>query len=151
MKMCPRCKTEYPLEFFNSQKKYCKPCHFENGKEWREANREKDKESKVKYHKTKREAEGKTYCPRNPDKLPKEIVLGMAWGTAAHRLRKQMMFRLVQKCREDICFRCGNKIESALELSLDHIKDWENVDVVLFWDLDNIAFSHRNCNVKAAK
>lgn len=150
MKVCPSCKNEYALDFFNSQKKYCKPCHYEKGKQWREANKEKDRISKTQYHKRKREADGKPYRPHNSNRLPKEEILGMAWGTAAHRLRKEVMFSLVKKCGEDVCFRCGNKIETALDLSLDHMEDWENVDVALFWNVDNITFSHRKCNTKSA-
>lgn len=71
--------------------------------------------------------------------------LGMGYGTAMNRLRKNVLFRLVQDLGRDDCFKCGLKIATALELSLEHKIPW-NGDAELFWDLDNIAFSHRACN-----
>lgn len=73
----------------------------------------------------------------------------MKHGTATNRLRKNIMFDLVKKCNLDICYRCKKKIESVNDLSIDHKVDWENVSVELFWDLDNIAFSHLKCNTKS--
>ncbi len=72
--------------------------------------------------------------------------LGMSIGTASHRLKKQLMHRLAQRLGEDACFRCGKPILTAEELSIDHKKTWLDIDISLFWDLDNIAFSHRSCN-----
>ena len=72
--------------------------------------------------------------------------LGMPYGTACGRLRKNVLFRLLQKHNEDICVRCSKRIESVDDLSLEHVKPWENRDASLFWDLDNIAFSHIHCN-----
>jgi len=73
----------------------------------------------------------------------------MPVGTAAGRLRKQIMFELIGRQGLDTCFRCGQKIESAEELSIDHKQDWiDNHE--LFWDLDNIAFSHFLCNSVAS-
>ena len=73
--------------------------------------------------------------------------LGMPPGTAANRLRKLVLFNQLQKHRENICVRCDGTIETSDDLSIEHIKPWENRDSDLFWDLDNIAFSHRKCNV----
>lgn len=73
--------------------------------------------------------------------------LGMSAGTANHRLRVQIMFMLVVKAGLDECHVCGERIESAGLLSIEHKKPWEGRDATLFWDLDNIAFSHRRCNV----
>lgn len=77
----------------------------------------------------------------------KSEFLGMAFGTAAGRLRKNILFNLVQKCGEDVCFRCGQKIESVDDLSIEHKKPWEGRSVELYWDMDNIAFSHIKCNL----
>ena len=75
--------------------------------------------------------------------------LGMPRGTAANRLRKLVLFDLLKKHNENICYRCKKEIESVEELSIEHIKSWENVDVKLFWDLANISFSHLSCNCAA--
>ena len=75
--------------------------------------------------------------------------LGMAWGTASYRLRKLVFHDLVRRLGLDTCFRCGKKIETADDLSLDHKQVWLDVDPRLFWSLENIAFSHRRCNLPA--
>jgi hypothetical protein len=58
-----------------------------------------------------------------------------------------ILFDLLQKHGENVCFRCSNAIETAEELSVEHKEPWEGISVELFWSLDNIAFSHRVCNV----
>ena len=73
----------------------------------------------------------------------------MHFSTADGRLKKQILFMLVQKCNMDTCYRCGKKIERVEDFSIDHKESWLNVDPVLFWDLDNIAFSHLRCNTVA--
>jgi hypothetical protein len=79
----------------------------------------------------------------------KHDQLGMPLGTAAQRLRKIVLFSVLERHRENICFQCGEKIESSRELSIEHKKPWLNVSPDLFWDLDNIAFSHLSCNCAA--
>jgi hypothetical protein len=76
--------------------------------------------------------------------------LGMPLGTATHRLRKMIMLKLLRDSGQDVCFRCGKKIESESDLSIEHKVAWMDVDVNLFWDLDNIAFSHLSCNIAVA-
>lgn len=80
----------------------------------------------------------------------KAAQLGMPFGTANARLRKAILFRLLQRLGEDTCFRCDEKIENLDELSIEHKAPWLYVNVELFWDLDNIAFSHLRCNIGAA-
>lgn len=79
----------------------------------------------------------------------KGAQLGIAWGTASHRLRKSIMFKYVVLAGEDDCFQCGGKIESVNELSIEHKEPWLDTEdpVGLFYDLNNIAFSHLECNV----
>jgi hypothetical protein len=78
----------------------------------------------------------------------KAAQLGMPIGTAAGRLRKKILFSLLQRLDEDVCFKCGEEIESTDELSIEHKKPWLHTDdpVGLFFDIDNIAFSHLSCN-----
>lgn len=70
----------------------------------------------------------------------KDATLGMPHGTANSRLRKNVLFSLLQKLGEDICFKCGRKIEKVEELSIEHKLPWEGRSADLFWDLSNIAF-----------
>lgn len=74
-------------------------------------------------------------------------TLGMPQGTAANRLRKMVLFRQLRKYGDNACVRCGKEIATVDELSIEHIEPWEGRSAELFWDLDNIAFSHMKCNV----
>lgn len=76
----------------------------------------------------------------------KASELGMPFGTASNRLRKMILFRFSQMLGKDICFRCGRRIDKVDDLSIEHKRPWLGVDVALFWDLDNVAFSHLRCN-----
>ena len=82
----------------------------------------------------------------------KREALSMPFGTAQNRLRKAIMFQMIQKLGLDICFQCGKKIETIEELSIEHKISWlySNNPKELFFDLDNIAFSHLKCNSLAA-
>jgi 5-methylcytosine-specific restriction endonuclease McrA len=81
----------------------------------------------------------------------KRQQLGLTIGTASHRLRKIILFRLVQETGRDLCFRCSERIETAEELVFDHKVPWLNNSIELFWDPDNIAFSHARCNSAARR
>ena len=76
----------------------------------------------------------------------KRKFLGMHYGTASNKLRKKIMLMLLKKLDKNWCYRCGAEIETERELSIDHKKSWFKVSVELFWDLNNIAFSHLSCN-----
>jgi hypothetical protein len=78
----------------------------------------------------------------------KALLLSMPFGTAANRLRKALMFRMMQRLEEDTCFRCGNRIETETDLSIEHKEPWQSASdpSVSFFDLGNIAFSHLRCN-----
>jgi len=87
----------------------------------------------------------------NKNNVKKSEQLGMPFGTACGRLRKMVLFDLVQKLKLDKCFQCGVKIVDIENFSIEHKVVWLNNDSNLFWDLDNIAFSHRSCNSSAAR
>lgn len=76
----------------------------------------------------------------------KTAQLGVSFSTATHQLRKSVMFDMMQRLGEDECFKCGNKIENVAELSMEHKVPWLFNDTSLFWDLDNLAWSHLRCN-----
>ena len=81
----------------------------------------------------------------------KTAFLGMNYGTACSKLRKEILFDYVKKAGNDICFRCGKRIESVREFSIEHKKAWLHEDAGLFWALENIAFSHLRCNSKVRR
>jgi len=79
--------------------------------------------------------------------------LGMPHGTAAGRLRKSIMFNLIKQCGHDICFQCKKTIEKEEDLSIEHKIPWLDSEKPkeLFFDLDNISFSHLKCNIAQAR
>lgn len=74
--------------------------------------------------------------------------LGMPYGTASNRLKRMILFSFAKRLGEDICFKCGQRIETVEHLSVEHKLPWEGKGRLteLFWDLTNIAFSHLACN-----
>lgn len=80
-------------------------------------------------------------------------MLGMSSGCAQHRLRKSLMFSMAKKLNITKCFRCNKEIECEVDFSIDHKIGWESKEnsVELFFDIENIAFSHLSCNIGAAE
>jgi HNH endonuclease len=76
----------------------------------------------------------------------KAETLGMPFGTANGKLRKMILFDLLKRHNENVCVRCHEPILLIEDLSIEHIKPWEGISAELFWDLNNIAFSHLKCN-----
>ena len=83
----------------------------------------------------------------------KSEQLGMPHGTAANKLRKAILFSLLEETGKNICFQCGEKIGHMTEMSIEHKEPWlDSGDPVrLFFDLRNIAFSHLTCNIGAGR
>ena len=81
----------------------------------------------------------------------KSKQLGMNFSTAQHRLRIRILFMLIKRLKLDNCFQCKNLIVDVDDLSIDHKRPWLDEDTRLFWDMGNIAFSHRSCNSSAAR
>jgi len=77
--------------------------------------------------------------------------LGMPFGTASGRLKKNVLYHLLCKLKENFCFQCGGEILNVTKLSIEHKKPWLHVNPELFWDISNIAFSHLSCNSAAAR
>jgi 5-methylcytosine-specific restriction endonuclease McrA len=83
---------------------------------------------------------------RGPRRFHTEIDLGMSKGAAYHRLRRNILFALLSDLNLLDCYRCGFPIETVSVLSVDHKRPWIDSPLESFWDLDNIAFSHFQCN-----
>lgn len=82
--------------------------------------------------------------------LTKERQLGIKLGTANHRLRKSVMWKLIQETNRTNCFRCSKPLTLST-FSIDHVVPWRGNDTALFWDINNIEFSHLTCNVNARR
>jgi hypothetical protein len=81
----------------------------------------------------------------------KRSQLGAPIGTATHRLRKLVLYHLVHKLGLNRCHRCHKRIESPDDLGIDHKEPWLDVSAELFWDLSNVTFSHKHCNIMARR
>lgn len=83
----------------------------------------------------------------------KKEQLGINPSTAQHKLRKLILFSFVKRLGLDECYQCKCKIENVEELSIEHKVPWldSKNPLELFFDLDNIAFSHLSCNVGAGR
>lgn len=87
------------------------------------------------------------------NKTKKKGQLGMDPGTASAILKKMLMFQMAKELERNYCYQCGAEIETVSEFSVEHKIPWLDSDAPqeLFFDLNNIAFSHLNCNIRAAR
>lgn len=88
------------------------------------------------------------YLPYKYMSAKKSEQLGMPFGTACNRLRKKILYAVLTKTHSFSlnCYHCHEYIGDINKLSIEHKKPWLDSDISLFWDLDNIAFSHLSCN-----
>jgi len=84
-------------------------------------------------------------------KHKKTQQLGMNPSTASGRLVKDTLFRLVVEAGHK-CYRCGGELTRE-SFSIEHKVPWLDSEEPrgLFFDQDNIAFSHLACNCKASR
>ena len=66
---------------------------------------------------------------------------------------RQILFDMVRKLQRDTCYQCDKPILTLEEFSIEHKTPWLHASnaAELYFDLDNIAFSHRSCNYGAAR
>lgn len=81
--------------------------------------------------------------------MKKQHQLGMNPSTASGRLVKDLLFSFV---KDTPCFHCGGSLTRET-FSIEHKTPWLDSEdpAGLFFDLDNISFSHHACNVSAAR
>ncbi len=79
-------------------------------------------------------------------------LLGAGNAGARQKLDRMLLFDYVGRCNMLYCYQCGEPIEVIEEFSVEHKEPWRIADdpVASFFDLDNVAFSHRRCNTGAA-
>lgn len=75
--------------------------------------------------------------------------------SAAHAqnfLRKLYLLSLLHESGRSHCQLCGEILDDPNDLALDHIKPWRNQPDAkeLFWDLANLRYVHKGCNIEAA-
>jgi hypothetical protein len=81
-------------------------------------------------------------------RLVKSLQLGMSYSNARSKLTKLLLYDFSKRLNIDICFVCSKKIETITEFSIEHKIPWlySKKPINLFFDINNIAFSHLRCN-----
>jgi len=81
--------------------------------------------------------------------MKRESQLGMNPSTASHRLVKDTLFRLAVEAGH-VCHHCKKPLDMD-SFSVEHVTPWLNSPDTtrLFFDQNNIAFSHLSCNSAA--
>lgn len=84
--------------------------------------------------------------------MKKETQLGMNPSTASNRLVKDILFKLICDSGRNKCFHCGEEMDRDT-YSIEHKVPWIDSDdpVKLYFDMDNISFSHLSCNSSKAR
>ena len=83
----------------------------------------------------------------------KKTQLGMPYGTARNRLIKQLLFDFIVSTNNNKCYQCGEDILKVDDMSIEHITPWLDSEnpTDLFFNKQNIAYSHLSCNCSAAR
>ena len=86
-----------------------------------------------------------------PSMKKKADQLGMNPSSAQVRITRDILFKFVEEAGH-ACFHCGEPLTRET-FSIEHKVPWLDSEdpVGLFFDLDNIAFSHLGCNSRAAR
>lgn len=82
----------------------------------------------------------------------KKMQLGMNPSTASHRLVKDTLWRLITLAGFTACVKCGLEMTRDT-FSIEHLEPWLDSEdpVGLYFDQQNIGFSHLKCNVDDAR
>lgn len=80
----------------------------------------------------------------------KKEKLGMNYSTARNRLIKDLLFKAMVELKKNTCHRCLKEMTRE-DFTLDHKEAWLNSNnpIELFFDTNNVAFSHSSCNTSA--
>ena len=84
--------------------------------------------------------------------MKKMQQLGMNPSTASGRLVKDLLWSFIVSTENNKCFHCGKPMTRE-NFSIEHKIPWLDSEdpVSLFFDIENISYSHHSCNVKAAR
>jgi len=82
----------------------------------------------------------------------KSAQLGMSAGTASNRLVKDLLWNFIVRCGDCNCCKCGQPMARDT-FSIEHLDPWlDSLDPVsMFFDLENIGYSHLSCNIGSAR
>lgn len=76
----------------------------------------------------------------------------MNHSTAQHRLVKDILWNFILETSKNKCSKCGEDM-CRKTFTIEHIVPWLHSEnpLELFFDLDNITFSHLSCNISAGR
>ncbi len=82
-------------------------------------------------------------------------LLNMEFGKANHRLFRKIMFEWCVQLGLNECTKCHKTINKIEEWTVEHIRPWHSANVdadkkALYFDLNNIGYSHLHCNCGSA-
>jgi len=82
----------------------------------------------------------------------KSSQLGMSSGKASNILLKDILWDFIVKTNQNYCCKCNLQMH-RLTFSIEHIQPWLDSEnpTDLFFNLNNISFSHLICNIKSAR
>lgn len=82
----------------------------------------------------------------------KSQQLGMNASTANHRLVKDILWSLILETKKNKCCKCHEQMTRE-NFSIEHLVPWLDSEdpLGLYFDLDNIGFSHLKCNISSAR
>ena len=77
----------------------------------------------------------------------KREQLGMNPSTASGRLVKDVLWKLIVETEQNMCYACSEEMTRET-FSVEHKVPWLDSEdpVGLYFDLENISFSHKVCN-----
>lgn len=82
----------------------------------------------------------------------KKEQLGMNPSTASGRLVKDVLWKLIVETRQNMCYACSGEMTRET-FSVEHKTPWLDSEdpVGLYFDLENVSFSHKVCNYSRAR
>lgn len=78
--------------------------------------------------------------------------LGMSMGKARNILIRKLMWQMIVETGRTSCYHCGKEMTED-NYSIEHVIPWRYSEKPseMFFELDNISYSHHSCNSAAAR
>ena len=80
-------------------------------------------------------------------RLKAEAQLGMEMKSASTKLMRDLLWQYIENSGETLCHACGEPL-CRETFTVEHIEKWLDSEdpAGLYFDLNNISFSHQRCN-----
>jgi hypothetical protein len=85
-------------------------------------------------------------------KAKKSEQLGMPIDKARDMIKKRFMLHLAEQLGVNFCYQCGEPVTTD-DMSIEHKISFVGAEdpLTTFFDMDNIALSHKKCNTAARR